>query len=271
MNMHAPIVAEPLSDLHRMLNKIGREHHAQRLNRIVNHPSVFRWVKGYSIEPLDCSDVVADPNNVLLMGEHGGVLFVMKQPGLFEAHTNVLPAGRGEWAVAMVRAALHWMFTRTDALEIMTKVPAGNLRAKALAVAIGGVREFTAHNGWVMDRDPVDCEVYGLTLQSWLRTAPGLVERGQWFHDRLEAEFAKHNKVDVAHAEDADHDRAVGLCCEMLVHGQVGKAIVFYARTASMAGYGPIAVESLSPLTIDIGTAMLIIREDGDFWAPVVR
>lgn len=261
---------EPLSETHRMLAKIGREHHARRLNRVVNHPEVYRWVRGYATEPLDLSPTVANPANVLLMGEHGGVLFVAHQPGLYEAHTQVTPEGRGAWALAMVRAALFWMFTRTDAIEIMTKCPKGNLGARALARAVGGTKEFTARKGWVVDLDPVDADVFGLTLQAWARTADGLVQRGVWFHALLEAEFARHGKAEPPHEEDEDHNRAVGMAAEMMLGGQIGKALVFYGRAASLAGYGPIKLTSMNPLTIDIGTALLIVR-DGAFWAPVVR
>src|SRR5947209_10090690 len=128
---------------------IERHFDAKRLNEIVNHPSVYPWVQGAVTGELDLSDPISDPRNVLLMGEHGGVVFGWHSPGIYEAHTQVLPEGRGAWSVAMVRAALEWMFTRTDAMEIWTRVPHGNLGARALAKAIGGKFEFRMEKGWV--------------------------------------------------------------------------------------------------------------------------
>jgi len=259
-----------LSDLHRALSKIERHFDAKRLNLIVNDPAVYPWVRGYAKGPLDLSDVAANRDNIVLVGEQGALVFQMLQPGLYEVHSQCLEAGRGRWMLRFVRACLHYMFTRTTAVELLTKTPKGNLAALTLARTIKGAFEFTAKGAWIIDRHPVDCDIYGLTLQSWARTAPGLVERGQWFHARLDAEYKRRGHVDPPHDDDDDHDRFAGLCCEMFLGGQVDKGLLFYHRAAAMAGYGPITITSREPLTLDIGTALIIVR-DNDFWVPVVR
>lgn len=264
----------PISDLHAMLAKIGREYHAARLNRIVNDPSVYPWVCGTAVGPLDLEPAIADQKNILLMGERGGVVFVLTQPGIYEAHTQVLPEGRGKWGVVMVRAALHWMFTRTDAIEIMTKCPEGNVGALWLAKRIGGKRLFTNRNGWIMDHKTVPAEIYGLTIQDWIAGAPGLVERGHWFHERLEAEYRRLGAVDPSpHPDDPEHDRYVGAAAEMMMGGQPHKAAVFYSRWANMAGYAPISIikDTFPAMTVDIQDAIIIVRPDGDFWVSACR
>jgi hypothetical protein len=261
---------DPLSDLHAMLSCIERETHPHHLNRVVNHPDVYPWVKGYAIGRLDMTAAIANPANVCLMGEHGGVLFVQLGPGLYEAHTQVLPGGRGAWTLGMVRAALHWMFTRTDAMEILTKVPRGNLAARVLTRAIGGVFEFTAPKGWVKDGDPTPADIFALRLQDWTKTAPGLVERGEWFHRRLEQEYARSGISVPQHEDDTTHDRYAGMAAEMLMGGQPAKGCMLYNRWAAMAGYAPVSVISLSPLTVDIRDAILCVR-DQDFWVITCR
>jgi hypothetical protein len=258
--------AQPLSDLHTWLASIRRETHAHDINRIVNHPAVYPQIRAYTMGRIDYGPAIANPANVMLMGEHGGVLFVRHQPGVYETHTQVLPEGRGKWTLSMVRAALHWMFTRTDAVEIMTRVPRGNLGALALVRAIGGVHEFTNPRGWVQDGDPVPAAVYALRIQDWARKAPGLQERGKWFHDQLVSEYArlgvtKHEQ----HDDDDVHDRYVGLAAEMMMGGQPIKGAIFYNRWAVMADYQPISIVSLSPLTVDIRDAILCVRENS-FW-----
>ena len=265
-----PVTAPPLSDLHAMLGRIERVYDAHWLNRVANDPDVIDEIKGYLIPPLNLSGLAANPANICLTGEQGAILFTPLQPGIFECHSMCLANGRGRWMLDFTRACLHWMFTRTPAVELLTKVPRGNLKARALAKAIGGTKEFTARNGWVRNLDPVDADVFGLTLQHWARTAPGLTERGSWFHDRLETEFARHGASDQIHDEDEDHHRAVGLACEMIMGGQPDKAMIFYARVARMAGYGPITIVNPYPLTIDIGNAILVIRDD-DFWMATVK
>lgn len=254
-----------ISEMHDTLSMIRRHTTADSLNEVVNDPSVWRWVHGAAEGRLDLSAVVADPANVLLMGEHGGVLFVRHQPGLYEAHTQVLPAGRGSWAIRMVRAALHWMFTHTDAVEIMTRVPKGNLGARALAKAIGGTLEFTSPIGWMMDGVIVPAGIYSLKIQDWMRSAGGLEERGHWFHDHLEAEYSRLGKIEASHPDDDNHDRYVGAAVEMILGGQPDKGVIFYNRWAVMAGYAPVSIVTRSPLTIDIRDALICVGGE-DFW-----
>jgi len=75
--------------------QIERITDAARLNAVVNDPSVYPWVRGTAEGPLDLGGIIADPRHVALMGAHGGCLFVHHQPGIFEAHTQVLESGRG--------------------------------------------------------------------------------------------------------------------------------------------------------------------------------
>lgn len=244
---------------------LQRQHDAAHINEIVNDPSVYPWVSGRHTGPLDVSPLIADGRNVALFGEHGGVIFVAHQPGLYEAHTQVLPAGRGRWTFDTVNAALHWMFTRSDAIEIMTRCPHGNLGAKALARAIHGELEFTNPRGWTKDGNAIPADIYSLDIQRWMKTAPGLPERGRWFHDRLEAEYAGLGKAPDLHADDETHDRYVGAAVDMMLGGQPHKGVVFYNRWAVMADYATVGIVTETPLVIDIRDALLCVR-DNDFW-----
>lgn len=262
-------VTAPISDVHEMMDELERQHGAQRINRIVNDPSIYPHVKGYATGPLDLSAGVANPANVCLLGEHGGVLFEQMAPAVFEAHTQVLPKGRGAWTVTMVQAALMWMFARTPAVEIFTRVPKGNDAALGLVRAVHGVRQFTRKRGWVVDLDEVPADIYALDVKEWMRRAPGLEERGRWFHARLEQEYARHGRTEPPHDDDPVHDRYVGAACEMILSGHAQKGVVLYNRWAVMAGYQPVQIMSLNPVTINIRDAVIIIRGD-DFWVPSI-
>jgi hypothetical protein len=250
---------------------ISRSFDAARFNEIVNHPAIYPWVRGHHKGPLDLTSAINDQRNVLLLGEHGGILFTELQPTIWECHTQVLPEGRGKWAVDMTEACLHWMFTRTLAMEIMTKVPKGNYAARALAKAIGGHHEFTARQGWIMDDKPVPADIFVLRIHDWMLRAPGLPERGQWFHERLEREFARLGAEDLAHEDDAEHDRFVGAACDMILGKQVRKGVLLYNRWAMMAGYQPATIMSMNPVAIDIGTALVVVRNNGDFYVAGVN
>lgn len=253
-----------------MSNIVRRHFTADTLNLVVNDPSVYEWVRGAHKGYLDVTPIVENLNNYVLMGEYGGVVFTQHQPGLYEAHTQVLPAGRGEWTIKMVEAALEYMFTKTDAVEIVTRVPKGNRAAHALVKAIHGVFEFRMDKGWVIKDEPVFADLYALRIQDWARTAKGLVEQGQWFHHRLEEEYAKLGRTTPSHPEDAVHDRYVGMATKIIMGGQAPKGVVFYNRWASICGYAPVTVVTENPLVLDIQDAIIMVRDD-DFWVMDIR
>jgi hypothetical protein len=232
------------------------------VNRIVNHPEVHPWL-AKDETPLDLASLLGSPDIYALFGQFGGQIYQRLQPGLFEAHSAFLPSGRGRWALAVTEATLRWMFTRTEAVEILTRCPAGNVRAKALAKAIGGRHAFTAPNGWARNGKPVVADIYSLTIQDWMVRAPGLVERGRWFHERLESEFERLGIAELAHADDETHDRYVGAAADMVLGGQPQKAVVFYNRIAVMMGWQPVAIKSVEPLALDIGSAIVMLHGDG--------
>lgn len=258
----------PLSALHAMLGEVALEVDAEWLNTLCNDPSIYPLVKGFDDRPIDLSAVVANPANVCLRGEHGAVLFTRMQPGLYEVHVQVLPSGYGPWARAFIRACLHWMFTRSDAVEVWARCP--HQAGRRLAEDIGATYEFTNRTGWIMDGAYVPAEVYRLTVQDWLRDAPGLEERGGWFQARLASEYVRHGRKPPASTDDPAVLRHTGAAMEMLMGGQANKAAILYARFAAMSGRAPIMVTSYHPTTVDLGEALIVVRPD-DFWVALVR
>lgn len=250
--------------------QIERVHDAARLNQIVNDPSVYPWVHGNVEGPLDLSGIVADPRHVALVGRHGGVLFVQHGPGIYEAHTQVLPEGRGTWTVEMVRAALQWMFTHTDAVEIGTRVPKGNLAARALAKTIGGRLQFRAERGWQMDGVIVWADIFALSIQDWMRDAPGLADIGEWFHRTLAAEYERLGHAEPIHPDDAAHDRYVGAAVAMMRGGQPFKAAIFYNRFAIMAGVLPITILQTDPIMVGIREGVVLELHGQNFFVASV-
>lgn len=244
-----------------MLNvecSVCREFSAERINRVVSHPDVRPWVGGSGA--LDLTPLVADLRNVLLMGQGGGVLFQWIEPGLYEAHTQFLPQCRGKEAVQNVRDALRWMFTRTDAVEIVTKVPEPNKAALGLVRTIRGQKLFERAGAWPTENGAVAVSFYGLSLMGWAGSAPDIGASGHWFHEKLEAAKAATAGALPPHDDDAAHDQYVGATVEMIAAGQIEKALAFYGRWARFSGYGPISAIAMNPLVIDIGDALLAVR-----------
>lgn len=244
---------------------IERVFDGEKINRIVNDPSVYPWVRGVCEGPLDLGPLLSDKRHICLMGEFGGCLFTQQSPGIYEVHSQFLPQGRGEQAINTVREALHWMYTRTDAVEIWTRCPKGNLGARALARAIGGREEMTVARGWVQDGKIITAAIFSLTIQEWMKTAPMLVEAGHWFHERLEEEWKFLGIQEPFHEDDESHNRFVGACVEMIRNGQPHKGAIFYNRVAAMEGKLPIRIIGLDPIVVDIGHLALEVHGQNFF------
>lgn len=241
---------------------LTRTTDATFFNSVLNHPRVYPWVKGSKTEPLDVGKVIENRNNILLTGEGGGVLLQKLDIGLYEAHTAVLPDYRGDWTLQMGRMVLDLMFCCTDAVEILTKCPHGNVMASAGAKAIGAVCDFTTRPLWPLNSKLVPIDVYAVRIQDWIKRSDHSFEAGQEVHRMLRA-----HGVPVDHGTDEDHDRYVGAAWEMIQNGQVEKGVHFYYRWAVMSGYRPITIISGDPLRLDIGNAILALV-DGK-WAIV--
>ena len=266
------VQAEPLSELHQMLAKIGRERHANRINKVVNDQAVFDWVRGNHPGPLDLTPVIANPANILLMGQYGGILFMHLQPGLYEAHTQVLPEGRGKWTVGMTRAALHWMFTRSDCFEVLSRCPQGNIAARALIKRVGGELEFTNQRGWVKNDVVIPADIYSWTIQAWTRTAPGLEERGEWLQHAVAREYKRLNKAAIQYVDDKVFNRYSGMAAEMFMNKQAAKAVLLYNRWAKVAGYDNIDLMCAeNPTAVRTQDAILMVREDGEFYVASIN
>lgn len=232
---------------------LSRSFDSAWFNQLLNHPSVHCWVAG-DLENLDATALIGDERNILLRADKGGFLFHFHEPGTYEVHTQFLPEGRG--VLELAKQAAHYLFTKTDCVEILTRVPVGHAAAKKLTLAMGFTKLFTGSK-WKLHGETVPVEFYRLGIEEWIANAEGLVERGEWFHKELERLGAE-----AEHEDDVVHDRYVGAAVEMILNGQVGKGVAYYNRWAKFYGYDLIACVSRDPLIIDIRTARLKVAND---------
>lgn len=233
-----------------MKAQISRD--AAAFNRIVNDPAVLPWVTQKPDVELDLTPVLADPRNI---GFHyGDCCFVAHwlEPGVYEVHSMALPAGRGRLVLEAARASIEHMFMAEPAMELVTRVVAGNVAADALTRRMGFAHEFDRAGVW----NGKDVRFYALRYPEWVKRQDWLKLSGEWFHSKL--------GDDKAHTDDGAHDLYVGACVEMVRAGQPDKAIALYNRWARFAGYEPVDIVSRSPLVIDIGTHFVRMLEDGE-------
>lgn len=247
---------------------VSREYSARVINHVVNDPAVRPWVGGVGY--LDLSGLVADEHNVLLMADGGGFVFVQQEPGVYEVHSQFLPGNRGENVVQAAKDAARYMFTRTDCVEIRSKVPEENVAAAAFARKMGWDLQFRRENAWQGPNGITACSYYAKSITQWANGCAEIAATGHWFHEKLEAAKISGDAASPIHDDDEIHDRYVGATVEMMMAGQIDKALGFYQRWAAFAGYGPIAVIATNPIVIDIGDALLALRGD-DFDVILVR
>ena len=77
---------------------LERTADVDRINEVVNHPTVRPAVGLPELGDVDMSPLASAPEHWFLMGEHGGFMLGWSAPEVREIHTFILPEGRGKWA-----------------------------------------------------------------------------------------------------------------------------------------------------------------------------
>lgn len=239
---------------------VWRETNAKRMNVLLNHP-LIRPDIGDGDELVDIGKAAANPRNYLMMGESGGIMLLCIAPGIYECHTAVHPNSRGKWTMGLIASVQKYMFTATDCYEIVTRVPVGHIAALAATQACGMTREFTLPKAAVFRGEIADIHVFGMRIQDWVPRAPTLVERGRWFHQRLESEAKRLGITEQMHENDDLHNRYVGVAVEMAFAGQVAKGALTYNRFAQMTRHPVVSLVSANQIKMDIGVITFL---DGD-------
>lgn len=259
-------VGKPLTDAI-PIGLVRRSFDAGEINPILNDPSVFRFAGVQGIPSLDVTPLLADERNILLMMGDGGIIFAWQALGVYEVHTNFLKdpesgLARGAAVLNNSRAAYRWMFTQTECVTLLTRIPAHNRGALRIAPLAGWTKEFYRKAVWPSVSDGiVDMSFYALRYDDWVRKTPELMFSGRAFHERLDAEFARHGVAVEQHPDEDCHDLHVGACLEMVYGHQLDKAVILYNRWAQFSGYAQIGIVSYEPIVLNIGNALIQIQD----------
>lgn len=225
-----------------------------RIEEICNDPLIRVWTAFDGAPACNATRYLTEPSFSVL-GDDGCFLAHNIDPTRYVIHTNLLPSCRGERAVEASKKALALAFLTTDASELLTMVPATIPHARLLARQMGFRYLFTRRAVWPALGEMHNMGFFSLTLDDWILSG-NCVSTGEDFHQRLHVELGAP-----AHAADPAHDAYVGAAVEMVLAGQVDKAIAIYNRWAKFALYQPVAIVSRDPLRIDI--RQCVIRVEG--------
>jgi hypothetical protein len=144
--------------------RLERTFDGQRMQCIVEHPSVLPHIS-LGDSHVDLVRHVENPDNVCLMNEFGGFLFVNLGDGEYEIHGQFLPAGRGVRVVNAMREALGFIFNRGH--KVHAYVPDGNRGTDSLCRAFGFVHD-GRHVLKTAEGNIVEIERRYLTRESFL-------------------------------------------------------------------------------------------------------
>lgn len=229
-----------------------KQNDAKLINEIMNHPDVRRAFDVPSMEgkPLDFTNFINNPNNIGLVWKGVCCIFKRVMAGLYECHFAALPEYRGKRGMPAALKAFEYVFTQTDAIEVITKCKVDDVASNAGARSVKFQEVLVTRPMTESSHGLVSMRTYSMTIQNWAVWAPGLVEQGHAFHDKIKA----------LHDNDDVHNRYVGGAMLMLYGGQHMKAIGFYNRGAIMSGYRPIKILSTNPFIVDIIEAKIQIN-----------
>lgn len=222
------------------------------LNSVANHEEVRPWLGGEGV--IDLAPVLADPMNYGLDGDGGGFVYIHLGGYVYEVHSLFLPEARRGTAKA-AQDGLRYMFTATECIEVVTKVPEPNKAAHGLVVRCGFSPMFRREKAWGDDA----VEYWSLTADRWVQKSLDCLAEGERFHDLL-----KGSGGHVDHDDDGPHDHAAGACCLMLKAGKPVKAAWLYNKWCSVTGYRMVHLATQEPPVMDIGTALIGLTPEGE-------
>lgn len=242
---------------------------AAHFNAVVNHPEIRPWMGGSG--EIDLTEVIADPANIALQTEHGGYILA-RHPymhGVYEAHSQFLPEGRGEEATKARDEGFRWLFTHTDCIEVITRVPSFNRAALAYTKQSGFLPSFVQDGSFNHEGQLHDTHFFSLPLIRWAMLDEQTLLVGRAFHEGLEAAKTQAGSDRVAHADCDAHDRIVGATFAMIKAGNTRKAIAFYNGWSTVTGYEPLQLLSEHPPVVDVQDAIVTLRAGELFFLKV--
>jgi len=223
-------------------------------NAIFNDPEVRPWM-GYGTDAGDLSPLVQNPDNYCFLtpNSDGGYVVAKLHDGLYVAHTLALPSARGRPMLTLMREGFEYMFTATDAEEIVTTCPDGN-PAGARWAEIAGFKETSRREAFFpLMGELVGASYRSLLYRDWVLNHEPNRKRGAAFHDQIHA-ASPHLAT---HAEDPVHDAWVGATIKGCEAGNITKSIGLFNRWAAQHGYMQSAILSTTPPLIDTGDAII--------------
>jgi len=269
-----------MSGFQSKLPHVWRTRDTGRINEILNHPEVRPWVADAGEGRIDLSSQVERDDVAIVLGEHGGFVVWHYGGGIWEVHTQVLPEGRGAWTRDFIQAGIRWLFTKTNAVEVLTRVPDQHSAARVAAIQAGMRYEFTPDRLYRFRGEEAPVHVYSMRLLDWAAKAPEMEETGRWLHSRFAEEGERlglHTGEGEAraagvrwgplHEDMPSHNRYVGLAYHSAMGKNAARGVLLYNRWAMASHRSPHMLARLvseDPPTLWFDHTTIQLQPDGD-------
>ena len=219
-----------------MSTQLARSFNADFINTVLNDALVK---EGAQIEGVgDVTEIIQNVNNVLLVNDFGGFIYVQMAPGTYEVHTQFLEGGRGMKALHAAVNSVRWLFINTDCMRIISRAKPDNTGACQLAEIVLNQKGFNGTYNY-----------YSLEYMEWVETDGAAIIKGADFHTMLGEE--------VDHQQDDIHDAHVGAALQLCEAHNARKAVQVYNYWALASGYALAAIHTQNPLIISVGDMKL--------------
>lgn len=224
---------------------------ATPINAIASDPEVRPWLGGDPAQTPDLTAEIANLNNFAFttLMQDGAYVLMKLQAGLYEVHTLALPPARGRPMLRLMRTMLRTMFTGSDAVEIVTRIPDGNENAMAWSDLAGFRSTYRREACFPLMGQIVGCQYRSLTFQDWALKD----KEGHTLGEQFRATVRPLSNVQ----PDQPYDYMMGAMIGCLQNQNAVKGVGLFNRWAAGAGFCQAELKGLTPPTVDTGDAIL--------------
>lgn len=143
---------------------ITRTYDVEKVNKIVNDPSIFSMITMDGFDRLDMSVAMNDDNLFLIVNDNDGLfMFIKTEDRVYDLHTNLLPSCRGKKAILAFKEAKEYM-RQHGAKKLTTVVPIDNPAADWIARAVGFQFEKELTIGFIRNGVDVPLKFYSMEI-----------------------------------------------------------------------------------------------------------
>jgi hypothetical protein len=249
---------------------LERTTDVEEADPILKHPDIFPDItddNNPDPDKVDFRPMVENEYNYILKIMDGdeviGLWTLLELSiGYYDIHTNILPEHRGAKGFDAAEKLLEYMFIRTPATFLMTRVPEGHKHGELFARKNGLLPGWTRKDEIKKNGSMLDMNNFYITIIDWFfRHGHNYEALGKRFHDAVER--AIDHKP---HDDDETHDQCVGVVSEMCFAGNAPKGAGFYNSLGPLLGYQPIKLmwENDGHFCFDIYDHIIKVNKDFD-------